>query len=184
MLHILEEILYEFPMKQIILQTPKWVEVLPMEHPLKTSLMETARAFMEQVTSLRDLTNKQSILRDNDAIKRINLEQLSLSSGCAYFTLQLEDTYYYKMLSEVLQEDIGNEYQLMRTLKHMAALQEEYASAKNALLDVRNKGYGVMMPFKNEITLAPPEVIKQGNQKTENVLLSDLHFQVIRIHAN
>ena len=68
------------------------------------------------------------------------------------------------MLSEVLQEDIGNEYQLMRTLKHMAALQEEYASAKNALLDVRNKGYGVMMPFKNEITLAPPEVIKQGNK--------------------
>ena len=163
-LHILEEILYEFPMKQIILQTPKWVEVLPMEHPLKTSLMETARAFMEQVTSLRDLTNKQSILRDNDAIKRINLEQLSLSSGCAYFTLQLEDTYYYKMLSEVLQEDIGNEYQLMRASNHMAALQEEYASAKNALLDVRNKGYGVMMPFKNEITLAPPEVIKQGNK--------------------
>ena len=93
-LHILEEILYEFPMKQIILQTPKWVEVLPMEHPLKTSLMETARAFMEQVTSLRDLTNKQSILRDNDAIKRINLEQLSLYSGCAYFNLQMEDTYY------------------------------------------------------------------------------------------
>jgi stage IV sporulation protein A len=46
----------------------------------------------------------------------------------------------------------------------MAAMKKEYVRVLNAVDAVRNKGYGVVMPERSEITLAKPELIKHGNK--------------------
>ena len=37
---IMEQILYEFPVSRVEFYMPKWVEMLPLSHPLKTGLIE------------------------------------------------------------------------------------------------------------------------------------------------
>lgn len=161
-LHILEEILYEFPMKSISFHMPKWLEALPMTHPLKTELTTSIYEYMSQVSTLRDIGEQQAAIRKNECVKKCNLDSLCMANGCADFSLQVDEKYYYELLSEMMETEIQNESQFLKQLKHVTTLQKEYSVAKEALEDVRNKGYGVMSPYKEEIVLDPPEVIKQG----------------------
>ena len=46
----------------------------------------------------------------------------------------------------------------------MAELQKEYEGIRDAFTSVKMKGYGVVSPGRDEITLDEPEVIKQGNK--------------------
>ena len=61
-------------------------------------------------------------------------------------------------------EDITGEYQLMQLLSSLAEMKKEYKKTLNALESVRNKGYGVVTPEREEITLENPTMIKHGNK--------------------
>ena len=76
----------------------------------------------------------------------------------------MADNYYYEMLSELTGTSIEGEYELIRTMKEMAALRKEYEGVKDAMESVKMKGYGVVSPRKEEIQLEEPVIIKQGNK--------------------
>lgn len=42
-LHMLEKVLYEFPLQQMEFYIPKWVELLADDHPLKAELLQKIR---------------------------------------------------------------------------------------------------------------------------------------------
>ena len=68
------------------------------------------------------------------------------------------------MLSEMVGETIENEYKLLSVLKEMAGMKKEYTKVLHAVNAVRQKGYGVVTPEKDEILLDKPEIIKYGNK--------------------
>lgn len=161
-IHILEEILYEFPVRLIKFKMPKWVEALEDEHPLKQGIAERIKSVMDSCGTLRSVLHVAEKMAGNEFIKKSVLDNLGMDTGCSEIAIDVDEKYYYEMLSEVLSEDISNEYQFMKKLRQLAQQKQEYMAVKDALLDVHYKGYGVVMPCKEEIVLEPPEVIKQG----------------------
>ena len=87
-----------------------------------------------------------------------------MSDGSVRIILDVDDAYYYEMLSDLVGESIESEYQLLATLREMAKMKREYVKVLHALEAVRYKGYGVVMPDREEIVLEKPELIKQGNK--------------------
>ena len=57
------------------------------------------------------------------------------------------------MLSQMTGENITGEYDLLAILKELSKMKKEYAKVHYAMDAVRQKGYGVVMPIKEEITL-------------------------------
>lgn len=162
-LSILERILYEFPISALEMYTPKWIEMMATDHPLRNSLLEEARRLMDQYTVIRDiLQNPVSI--QNEYITGCRTEQVSLSDGRVRIQLEVDDRFYYQMLSNLLQEEIKDEYQLLEKLSELARMKAEYSLCLGAMNAVRMKGYGVVSPKKEEIHLDLPEVIKHGNK--------------------
>ena len=49
-------------------------------------------------------------------------------------------------------------------MKEYSGMKEEYEKVLTALDNVRENGYGVVIPEKSEITLEEPEIIHQGNK--------------------
>lgn len=45
---ILEQVLLEFPLVEVEFHMPRWVEMLPTEHPVKQELIEKVRSMMDQ----------------------------------------------------------------------------------------------------------------------------------------
>ena len=91
-------------------------------------------------------------------------ELVDLSSGRVKIRVEMEEHWYYEVLSEMTGVSIADEYALIHTMREMAKMREEYVKVQGAIEAVRGKGYGVVTPDKEEIRLEEPVVIKQGNK--------------------
>ena len=160
---ILEQILYEFPISVMEFYMPKWVEMLPSDNRMKQELIEKAFALMKTYDTVRDVVSNP-VQMDSQYIKRTKTDSVNMSDGSIKVLLDVDDCYYYEMLSEMIGEDITDEYQLIGKLKEFAAMKKEYAKVLSAVNSVRMKGYGVVTPEKGEITLNQPELIKHGSK--------------------
>ena len=87
------------------------------------------------------------------------------------------EKYYYEMLSEMTGTTISGQYDLIKTMKKLSMLKNEYENVEDAFTAVRMKGYGVVSPTKEEIILDEPEIIRQGNKYGVKI-----HSQAPSIH--
>ena len=160
---IMEQVLFEFPISEVEFYIPKWVEMLSREHKIKADLLLQIKDMMKGFSMIKDAV--RGIERpDSIYIKEMKVDDVELDTGCVKVRIQVADNYYYEMLSELTGTSIEGEYELIRTMKEMAALRKEYESVKDAMESVKMKGYGVVSPRKEEIQLEEPVIIKQGNK--------------------
>lgn len=160
---IMEQVLYEFPISRVEFYMPKWVEMLPSDHELKADIIRQIRQVMEPVVHIRDIS-MEAMKFESPYITGIKIDGLELSKGIARILLQLDDSYYYQILSDLTGVDIDSEYQLIATIRDLGKMKQEYVTVLDAMEAVRRKGYGVVTPNREEITLEEPTVIKQGNK--------------------
>lgn len=161
--HILEQMLYEFPVARMEFYMPKWVEMLEPSHPVKAELIQYARSLMESMTSMKHV-NRDNMKSDGQYLRQMKIDRISLACGCVKFCAEIDDKYYYEMISEMIQMPIDGEYQMLATLKQLSGMRKEYEKVLEAMESVRQKGYGVVMPDQEEIHLDEPVVIKHGNK--------------------
>ena len=79
-------------------------------------------------------------------------------------TIQIPRALYYQSISEQTGLSIGNDRELIATLREMSAIKADYDSLRSALEDVREKGYGVVMPDSEQMTLEEPQIVRQGGK--------------------
>lgn len=160
---IMEQVLFEFPISEVEFYIPKWVEMLSREHKIKADLLWHIKEMMKDFSEIKDAV--RGIAKpDSMYIKEMKVDDVALDTGCVKVRIQVADNYYYEMLSELTGTSIEGEYELIRTMKEMAALRKEYEGVKDAMESVKMKGYGVVSPRKEEIQLEEPVIIKQGNK--------------------
>ena len=160
---ILEKVLYEFPVSEIQFFIPKWVEMLPMDHEVKANILGQIMEIMKKLGHIRDIS-RESVKLSGPFVQDTLLEQVSLSDGIVRVRVQVNDAFYYKMLSEMSGIPMESEYELIHTMKELAAMKEEYTKVQAALAAVRGSGYGVVVPELSEIQIEEPSVIRQGNK--------------------
>ena len=87
-----------------------------------------------------------------------------LGTGSANIELSLNDNLFYNVLSETTGMEIGGEYELISTIKLLAQAKKEYDKMKFAIDEVKRKGYGIVSPSPEDMTIEKPTCIKQGNR--------------------
>ncbi len=160
---IMENILYEFPLTMVEFYMPKWVEMLPGNHPMKMDIVSQIKELMKQLGNIKGVVS-DGINLESDYIKKCKVDHISMSDGCVKVRLEVDETYYYEMLSDLIGEDIKSEYHLLAVLKELSKMRKEYVKVLHAVDSVRMKGYGVVTPDREEIRLERPEIIKHGNK--------------------
>ena len=160
---ILEKVLYEFPVSEIRFFIPKWVEILPADHEIKAQILSQIQTICKNIRRICHVT-KEALHLEGPYVQEVLLEEASLATGIVRVRIQINDGYYYKMLSALSGVPMESEYELIRTMKELAAMKEEYVKVQAALEAVRGTGYGVVVPELSEIQLDEPAVIRQGNK--------------------
>ena len=160
---IMEKVLFEFPISEVQFYIPKWVEMLPTEHKIKADLIYHMKEILKNMSEIKDAVAGLE-KRESDYIEEIKLEQIEMDTGCVRIRVQIPERYYYEMLSDMTGMDICGEYELVRTMKEMAVMKQEYDEVKDAMESVKMKGYGVVHPKREEIQMDEPTIIKQGNK--------------------
>lgn len=163
---ILENVLLEFPVNQLHFQIPKWMELLPMTHPMKRKVMDSCRILLDKAECMKDLMREYTPAAEDrtPGIRGILRTDISLSEGKVTYQVQMDEDCYYRMLSEYAGVDIEDDRQLIRMVSELSAKRSEYERVESAIEEVRAKGYGIVIPGKSDIRLDEPEVVKQGNK--------------------
>lgn len=164
---IMEQVLYEFPISRMEFYMPKWVEMLPADNRMKVDLIAGVKEMMYNLNTVKDLRKTQiegQLPLNSEYVKRLKVDGVNLADGSVRLQLDVDNAYYYEMLSELVGDEIGGEYQLISKLKELSAMKKEYSKVLSAVQAVRYKGYGVVTPERNEISLAKPELIRHGNK--------------------
>lgn len=162
-LKILEQVLYEFPISCMEFYMPAWMEMLPNGHPIKNELLDQCRDLSKKYNVIRDIYDTP-IAMNSQYIKACKTDSVMLSNGMVKLCLNLDERFYYDALTDMVGEEIRDEYQLVEKLKALSVMRKEYEKVCDAVQMVRMRGYGVVTPERNEITLDPPELIKHGNK--------------------
>ena len=160
---ILEKLLYEFPVVQMEFYIPKWVEMLPADHYVKESILMQVKECMGKVKYVKDVP-KDAFLANCEYISGMKTEKIDLSTGKVQVRVDMDEAWYYEVLSEMTGVEISDEYELIHTMQELATIKQEYVKVQGAISSVHGKGYGVVTPDKSEIKLEEPVVIKQGSK--------------------
>lgn len=178
---ILEQVLLEFPLIEVEYHMPRWVEMLPLTHPVKQEIIAKVQKMMGDFHVLRDIGLADTAC-EGPSISRMKLDRVALDTGTAAYSIDMEENCYYQMLSELTGMELQDEYDLMEQLRELSAMQKEYEKVIRAMEAVRQKGYGMVLPEKDEITMEDPVLIHQGGKY--GVKLRSLSPSVHMIRAN
>lgn len=162
---ILQNVLYEFPLTEIEFYMPKWVEMLPADHMMKKDIIEQVKKLSDNMSCIRDVIgNDKNIQMISQYVQKCKIDKVNLETGTVTIYLDLDPKYYYEMISEMIDENVQNEYQFLNVMKELAQMKNEYVKVMHAVEAVRFKGYGVVTPERSEISLDKPELIRHGNK--------------------
>jgi stage IV sporulation protein A len=161
---ILERILHEFPVTEIGINFPKWVEALEDSHWLKNEMIDSIRDSFKSAGRIREIKRAISAFEGYDFIKKASIERVSLGEGVVLVDIATADGLLYRILSEESGMEIEGEHKLISLIKDLARIKKEYDRVEYALHEVKVKGYGMVSPQMDELSLEEPEIIKQGNK--------------------
>jgi stage IV sporulation protein A len=159
---ILEELLYEFPVAEVNIQPPKWVEELDHSHPVRASLDEVIQRCVDNTKRIRDIDNALEILSEWEHAKDIVLRETNLGTGTAEIEIMTEENLFTEVLEELTGVEIEGDHTLLRMILDYSKAKKEWDKLSGALEEVRNNGYGVVTPQLDEMFLEEPELVRSG----------------------
>ena len=161
---IFSKVLYEFPIEQINISFPKWVDGLVDSHWLKSNLYSQIREAFSDVKILKQIDNSVSKIVQTDIIQKTSVSQILLGNGNVDININLKEDLFYKVLTEISGVEINNEGEIFSTITDLASVKKKYDKIAYALDEVKCKGYGIVTPSMEDLILEEPEMVKQGSR--------------------
>jgi len=177
---IMRNVLFEFPLKELAINLPGWIDALPQDHYLKKSIYETVRHAINGVNKLNHIHAISPMLEENEYLACARIEEISLGKGTALITTEAVEGLFYNVLGETTGLDINNDEELVSMLCSLSQAKKEYDKISSALAQVRQTGYGIVSPGIEELSLREPEIIRQGGRYGVRLRASAPSIHLIR----
>lgn len=163
-LNVLNEVLYEFPVTEVNINMSKWVEQLDASHWLRQDLERAVETAIGDVRRLRDVDTVIAGLGEDENVQRVNLADMDLGTGTATIALSIKQELFYNILEQESGLTVRGDHDVLRWLRELSHIKAEYDKIAPGLLEVKNAGYGLVMPGSGEMELEEPELIRQGGR--------------------
>ena len=159
---LLKDLLYAFPMRQLLVYFPRWLDALEDDHPVKSALYEALLQRASQISALAQAETTLSDIADMEQVLDFSVRDIDLATGSVSCALSFPEKLFYDILSTKTGMTIENETQLMTMLTELSAVKQEYDKISDALSAVKATGYGVVMPTAEQMKLEPPELLRKN----------------------
>jgi stage IV sporulation protein A len=178
--HILELVLYEFPVSDVHISVPSWIASLPGNHKIRLSVHESICKCADKIKKAGDIKKAFDELGQNEYIKTCKIDTIDLGSGSAKVKTEFADELYYSVLSELTGFNIENEQQLIELLADLSKKKTTFDRVSEALAMAEDKGYGTVIPSIDDLRLEEPEMVKQSGGYGVKLCASAQSIHLIR----
>ena len=159
---LLEQLLYSFPLQQIRVHMPRWLDALEAEHPAKTAVYPMLLQYAGQITTLAQAEPTLEKLKELEDVVDLRMLAVDLGTGTVSCELKLKESLFYEILSQRTELPIENDGQILKWLTELSRVKKEYDKIADALASAHATGYGIVMPTRQDTDLQKPEIVKKG----------------------
>lgn len=159
---LLKELLYAFPMQELKIYLPRWMDALEADHPVKATLNEILLQCASQIGPVGQAEGVLTALNHVEQLQGYTLRDIDLATGSVSCVLQFPESLFYQILSSKAGMTITTDAQLLQLLTELSQIKNEYDKISDALATAKATGYGVVMPRAEEMTLQTPEVLRKN----------------------
>lgn len=161
---VLESVLLEFPLRQVHVTLPKWMEALDENHWLLKKVLAGMKKAGQTAHKMRESDLLSAVFAEDAEIATPEMVQLRPGEGRMDFNLPVQEGLFNQILGEECGTSIHGDAHLLSLMKELVAAKAEYDQIAEALRAVRETGYGLVTPTMAEMTMEEPEMIRQGGQ--------------------
>ena len=161
---IVKSVLYEFPVSQLDIFMPAWVDALPKEHDMKCQLYKTILDTTGGMKRIKDINEAVLAMTECENITDAQVIHIDLGKGVAQAKLQVPRELFYQTIGQESGFEIADDGDLMRLLTELSVVNAEYKKIEAALTSVKETGYGIVTPTSDELSLEQPEIVRQGGR--------------------
>lgn len=160
---LLQELLYAFPMQELRVYLPRWMDALEYDHPVKSTLYESLADKASQISALSQAEGLLSGVQELEHVELCRVRDVDLGSGTVSCEVQFPESLYYEILSDRTGFSITGEGELLELLTNLAQVKSRYDQIASALEEAQATGYGVVLPTRKDLKLEAPEIIRKGS---------------------
>ncbi|MCL1913156.1 MAG: stage IV sporulation protein A [Eubacteriaceae bacterium] len=159
---IMQTVLLEFPVEEISFKIPKWAANLTREHWLMTQIEEFID-YMSCVES-RIRSVKDGLAANTNENFSPNVVSVDLSCGHISTEIAIDNTVFYKIMSEENDINLKNETDLFSMLTELLQTKKKYDRFNGALSTAYATGYGIVYPTFEDLRLSEPEMTNEAGK--------------------
>ena len=123
---LFNQVLTEFPVKEINIDMPVWVEKLSPDHWLKKEFFKIVKGMCQNINKIKDIKPIFNDAKNTENLGASALEQINLGDGTAKMLLKPSEDIFYKVLSENCDVNVSSESDLIVLIKELNAAKKEY----------------------------------------------------------
>ncbi len=158
---IFDGILAEFPVTGFKVQMPKWLQVMPAEHPVIVDAIERLRQYTKTVRRVAD-NHTDAVFVDSQYFTKVVTSEVDVATGTVIYNLIPKPDLYFRLIAQESGLPIQNEQHLMAYVQQVAGKAKEYDKLKDAIDAAETNGYGVVVPTLDSYRLDTPRLYKHG----------------------
>ncbi|MCM1130552.1 MAG: stage IV sporulation protein A [Roseburia sp.] len=159
---VLSKALEEFPISDLEISLPDYIDAIGEDIPLKKSIMDTIQDVEMKYKKVKDVSNICKELRNANQFSDVKLELLEAATGKASIVLDLDDSKYKEIVDLLLGKSSESRKDFISYLYQSKKANEVYEEVNSAILEAKQTGYGVSVPRIADMHLLPPEVVKKN----------------------
>ncbi len=178
---IFEKVLMEFPVKSIKVNMPKWLQALSFSNSIITEIVGEIKRFAEKVRKVGDANKETVVFTESESFDPITFSNIEMGEGIIKFNVIPKENLFYKVLSQECGFDIKDDFELVSYIKNLAVAKKSYDKLKDALSQVEESGYGIVVPSKDEYTLGDPELVKQGGRYGVKIKATAPSLHIVKV---
>ena len=182
--HIFRELLYEFPIKELNINLPGWIEGLAKNHWIREEIINKLRESISDLEKLNQANTCLNDLRDIDIIENIHIKEINLGEGVVNSDIELREGLFYSILNEITGFEIQGDHQILNLMEKLSQTKKEFDKIEAALNDARDFGYGMVSPTIEELLLEEPEIYRQGNRFGVKLQASAPSYHILKADIN
>ncbi|MGN1227387.1 MAG: stage IV sporulation protein A, partial [Christensenellales bacterium] len=182
---IFTNILTQFPVTSIKVKMPLWLQALPFENEIIQEVVSEVLLSIDGVEKVGDFATDKVLFMDNDDFEPLVLNSIDMGEGKLIFEITPKPQLFYAVLSKECGVQIKNDFELVESLRELNVAKKEYDKLKNAMSEVDELGYGIVKPNLDDLQIAEPVLIKQGNKSgiKFKATAPSLHIMKVDIEA-
>ncbi len=161
---IIERVLFEFPLSEIAIDLPGWVDGLEDTDEIKTGLIDAISGSMDGITRVRHMDKMLERIKACPYAEAASIQDINLANGRVRFTVSSPAGLFYDVLSRATGLTIDGEEALMHVMRELSDAKRKYDKLAYALHEVEETGYGIVTPDIDDLHLEEPEIVRHGGR--------------------